>query len=204
MDSGAFTTIAKYGCYPDDVSMYAAHIRRWRGNGQLVAAVAQDFMCERSALDRTQLTVADHQRLTIERWDALQLADCGGVYVMPVLQGYEANDYERHVADYGARLAPGAWVGVGSICKRNASPSAVAAVLGTIKRARPDLRLHGFGLKKTALQMADVRDLLYSADSMAWSYHARRNGRNGNDWREARRFADRIESMPVQTALAWL
>ena len=31
-----------------------------------------------------------------------------------------------------------------------------------------------------------------SAYSMAWSFHARRHGRNPNDWHEARRFVHRI------------
>ena len=40
MDSGAFTTIAKHGGYPEPVSAYANQIKRWKSNGKLVAAVA--------------------------------------------------------------------------------------------------------------------------------------------------------------------
>ena len=61
-----------------------------------------------------------------------------------------------------------------------------------IRRARPDLCLHGFGIKTTALGSGLVRDLLYTADSMAWSWAARMQGRNGNDVREALRFGARI------------
>ncbi|MCC6489103.1 MAG: hypothetical protein IT364_16510 [Candidatus Hydrogenedentes bacterium] len=39
-------------------------------------------------LARTGLTIADHQRLTIERYDELLTHDRGGVYIMPVPQGY--------------------------------------------------------------------------------------------------------------------
>ena len=39
MDSGAFTTINKYGGYPEPVSEYAKQIKRWKGNGNLIAAV---------------------------------------------------------------------------------------------------------------------------------------------------------------------
>lgn len=108
MDSGAFTTILKHGGYPEPVDVYADHIRRWGGNGRLIAAVAQDYMCERAMLARTGLSIADHQRLTIERYDALTALDVGGVYIMPVLQGYAPADYVRHVRSYGPRLAPGA------------------------------------------------------------------------------------------------
>jgi hypothetical protein len=195
MDSGAFTTIAKHGGYPHPVSEYADQIRRWKDNGKLLAAVSQDYMCEKHMLERTGMTVEDHQRLTIERYDAL-LAEDTGVYIMPVLQGYSPAEYVRHIRQYGDRLKPGMWVGVGSVCKRNTNLMAIWMVLDAIKAERPDLRLHGFGLKKTSLQEPVIRELLESADSMAWSFAARREGRNGNDWREAKAFiqniADRI------------
>jgi hypothetical protein len=61
--------------------------------------------------------------------------------------------------------------------------------------ARPgsDLRLHGFGVKITSLRDAGVRGLLHSADSMAWSYNARMNGRDRNAWEEAAAFTKRIQ-----------
>lgn len=201
MDSGAFSTILTHGGYPDPPETYAVEIKRWAGNGELLAAVAQDYMCEAHMLKITGLTIADHQRLTIERYDALTACDTGGVYIMPVLQGYSPADYVSHIRQYGARLAPGAWVGVGSVCKRNGSPAAIEEILLAIKRERPDLRLHGFGLKVTALRSGLVRKLLHTADSMAWSFAARKQGRNANDWREAKAFGDRIEVMPVQSSL---
>jgi hypothetical protein len=201
MDSGAFSELQRFGGYREDPDVYAAHIRRWAGCGTLLAAVAQDYMCEPFMLQRTGLSLADHQRLTIERYDALTACDTGGVHVMPVLQGYAPADYVDHIRQYGDRLKPGAWVGVGSVCKRNGDAAAIEAALLAIKRARPDLLLHGFGVKTTALGSGLVRQLLHSADSMAWSYAARKQGRNGNHWTEAAKFARRIATMPVQLAL---
>lgn len=200
MDSAAFSTILTHGGYPFGVEEYAAQLARWRGCGRLLAAVAQDFMCEPAMLARTGLTVADHQRLTIERYDAL-LPLVEGVYVMPVLQGYSPTEYVSHIAQYRTRLALGMWVGVGSVCKRNGDVAAIEGVLTAIQRARPDLRLHGFGLKTTALRSGLVRELLHTADSMAWSFAARRQGRNANDWREAARFSAEIEGMAFQRPL---
>ena len=204
MDSGAFTTIAKHGCYPQPVSEYAAQIRRWKDNGKLLAAVSQDYMCEPVMLAKTGLTVEEHQRLTIERYDALIDEDTG-VYIMPVLQGYAPQEYVRHIRMYGDRLKPGMWVGVGSVCKRNARPFAIWRVLDDILDERPDLKLHGFGLKKTSLESPHIREMLHSADSMAWSFAARMEGRNGNDWREAKAFienlAERITESVRQTRL---
>lgn len=193
MDSGAFTEISTHGRYRTSVAEYAAEIQRWKGNGNLLAAVAQDWMCEPHILKKTGLTVVEHQRLTVERYDAL-LAESPGVYIMPVLQGFAPGEHVNHLRAYGDRLAHGAWVGVGSICKRNGDPSGTAKVLDSIKIERPDLRLHGFGLKTTALAHQFIRSLLYSADSMAWSFAARREGRNANDWREAMAWAERISS----------
>ena len=84
------------------------------------------------------------------------------------------------------------WVGVGSVCKRQGDPRAIVAVLQAILAERPDLRLHGFGVKTTSLVHPAVRACLFSADSMAWSFAARMRGGSPNDWREAAAFAGRI------------
>lgn len=191
MDSGAFTEIATHGRYRHGVEEYAAEIRRWSRNGRLLAAVAQDYMCESHMLAKTAATntallgiwpqygpathdqlVHVHQVWTIERYDALVACDTGGVYIMPVLQGYTPEQYVRHIEMYGDRLKPGMWVGVGSVCKRNSQVGAIEEVLLAIQSVRPDLRLHGFGVKTTALSSGLVRDLLFTADSMAWSHSA--------------------------------
>jgi hypothetical protein len=201
MDSGAFSTIKLYGGYPEPVANYAAKIRQFSRNGKLMAAVSQDYMCEPVMLEKTGLTIADHQRLTIERYDALRSCDTGGVYIMPVLQGYAPRDYVDHIRQYGTRLAWRAWVGVGSVCKRNSNPASVLAVLLAIAAERPDLRLHAFGVKITALALQLIRDLLFSADSMAWSFAARYEGRDGNSVGEAVAYAARVAKMPTQLYL---
>lgn len=73
----------------------------------------------------TGKTIEEHQALTIERYDALLTCDIGGVYIMPVLQGYAPEDYVRHIGMYGDCLAPSMWVDVGSVCKRNGDPRAI-------------------------------------------------------------------------------
>jgi hypothetical protein len=104
-------------------------------------------------------------------------------------------NYLDHIDQYGHWLPIGAYVGVGSVCKRNADPTAIELILDAIRNKRPDLRLHGFGLKSTALGSARVRQLLHSSDSMAWSFAARWEGRGRNDWREARDYANKIQDM---------
>lgn len=152
IDSGAFTKLAKHGCYPEPVGVYAAQLHRLHTQGVVRIAVAscQDYMCEPFMLAKTGLTVLDHQRLTIERYDTLvteldRLFDGAVPFeVLPVLQGFTIADYLRHIDMYGDRLTPGMWVGVGSVCKRQGRPAVIEDLLCSIKEVRPDLRLHGF------------------------------------------------------------
>lgn len=199
MDSGAFTEITTHGRYRDGPELYGDHIKRWAKSNTLKIAVSQDYMCEKFVLDKTGLTIPDHQRMTIERYDRLVACDLP-VPLMPVLQGYAIDDYKSHIGQYGDRLKSGMWVGVGSVCKRNANVHTIEDLLSAIRDERPDLRLHGFGLKITALESALVRECLYSADSMAWSYAARRDGRgpDANKWEEAMRFVQRIENQKLK------
>lgn len=207
MDSGAFTEISRYGHYRHEPSEYAAQIRRWSRCGQLVVAVAQDVMCEPFIAAKTGLSVLAHQAITVKRYDRLICEDVGGATILPVIQGYEPAEYVRHVHLYGPRLTPGMWVGVGSVCKRNGDPAAIEAVLLAIKQARPDLRLHGFGIKQTAMQSGIVRQLLHSADSLAWSFAARKarhHGdltRNANDWHEADAYWSTLDAQVFNHAL---
>lgn len=109
-----------------------------------------------------------------------------------MLQGVAPADYVDHLYQYRDRLEPDMWVGVGSVCKRQGDPHAIVAVLQAIRSERPDLRLHGFGVKTTSLVHPAVRACLFSADSMAWSFAARMREGSPNDWREAAAFASRI------------
>lgn len=199
MDSGAFSEISSYGGYRFPVEEYVAQIERWRLVGNMRATVTQDYMCEPFILEKTGKSVREHQKLTIKRYDAIaERTDC---YIMPVLQGYAIPDYLDHLDMYGDRLTPGTWVGVGSICKRNSSVAQIEDILDSIHAMSDGLLLHGFGIKTTALQSAAVTDHLYSADSMAWSFAARKAGRNANCWKEAERFRLGIERKPKQLSM---
>lgn len=195
LDSGAFTELRDHGRYRDPVERYAAAVLRWWYVGRMVSASAQDYMCEPFILARTGMSVMEHQRLTVERYRALRSLLPEAIHVMPVLQGFTPAEYVRCVQLYGDDLRPGMWVGVGSVCKRQGSPDAIVEVLREIKAQRPDLRLHGFGVKTTSLEHAQVRELLHSADSMAWSFAARYEGRDANSVDEAIRFEQRMNRL---------
>jgi hypothetical protein len=193
MDSGAFTEVSKFGGYRRSVREYAREANRWDGCGTMMAIVSQDYMCEPFILKKTGMTVREHQQLTIDRYLRLIEYDLPAP-VMPVIQGYTKDDYLFHLDQYDDLLEPGQWVGIGSVCKRNSKPEQVHQILKSIKDERPDIRLHGFGLKYTALGHRPIIRLLHSSDSMAWSFAARYEGRNQNDWREAKRYVAKVEN----------
>jgi hypothetical protein len=205
LDSGAFTQVALRGGFEQSTGDYAAMIRRFAGTG-LIAASIQDYMCEPVALRATGLTVARHQALTLDRFDAIRDAGTAGVHLLAVLQGRTPDDYRRHLDAYGTRIGLGAWVGVGSLCKRQGDPAVIAAILDAVLLDRPDLRLHGVGCKRTSLLDEAVRTRLATADSMAWSLAARFEGLDQNAWDEAGRFAlgvggcpEAVERLAVRT-----
>ena len=191
LDSGAFTRITSgRGHMP--ASQYAAMAERWTTNGNLIATVTQDWMTEPIALNATGLTVKDHQRLTTDRYFCLaSLAP--HLPWMPVLQGQTPTDYHNHARDLRDHLPANQWIGVGSVCKRQSNFGELVRILETIKTTAPDWKLHGFGVKTTALTWKPIADLLESADSMAWSYEARYGKRHP---------ADTANS--ADTALRWL
>ena len=196
LDSGAFTRITS-GKEHIPMEQYATLIERWSHCGKLLAAVSQDYMCESFVLAITGLTVKEHQQMTTSNYAELKSKN-SPIHIMPVIQGYAPEEYQEHIEMYGDLLEQNAWVGVGSVCKRNSSIRKVEAVLEGIAKVRPDLKLHGFGLKKTALTSHIVNELLHSCDSMAWSFAARKQGRNANDWREAEAYRKNMNILPVQ------
>lgn len=205
MDSAAFSEVEKHGRYQNEPAAFAAEACAWTERvAGCVFVASQDFMCEPFILAKTGLTIPDHQRMTIERYDAILEAWTSKTPVLPVLQGFAQADYLSHIDQYGDRLVEGAWVGVGSVCKRQGSIAMIEDLLGGIHHRRPDLRLHGFGVKLTALKSQTIRDHLYSADSMAWSFSARKQGRNPNDWTEAQAFVEKVAqpaTIPAQSGL---
>ena len=178
LDSGAFTRIASgKGHMP--TREYADQAERWSKCGSLEAAVAQDYMCEPFILDATGLSVTEHQKLSTRNY--LELRErLLTVYAMPVIQGFTAQQYQDHTEALAPHLPENAWTGVGSLCKRQGSPDTISAIISAIKAVRPDLKLHGFGVKTTALRRADIWHRLHSVDSAAWSYSATRNGNPGD------------------------
>jgi hypothetical protein len=175
LDSGGFTELSTYGSwacgptpreYVERINRYQRHI------GRLEWAAPQDWMVEDFILAKTGLSVREHQWRTIDNWYALD-EHRPQVPVVKVVQGKTVDDYLRHVDFYraaGIDLTREPLVGVGSVCRRQGTDE-VRAIFQALHDAGV-ARLHGFGLKK--LGLAKSAHLLTSADSLAWSFDARR------------------------------
>lgn len=171
LDSGGFSELSLRKTWTIPAADYVQSVRRYIDEiGMLDWVSIQDWMCEPHIIAGTKLTLEEHQHRTVASY--LDLMDrAPEVPWAPVLQGWHLRDY-FHCIDLYQRAGVDLWampvVGVGSICRRQATKEA-AEIIRVL--AGLGLNLHGFGFKLTGL--AKVADVLASADSMAWSSTAR-------------------------------
>ncbi len=171
LDSGGFTELDKYHGWRTTEMEYVRDVRRFSLEmGHLEWVAPMDWMCEPFMLAKTGLSIEQHQHRTVTNFICLRY--WLGSLVVPVLQGWSRDDYYRCWQEYancGVDLGSEPIVGLGSVCRRQGTSEA-----GLIVRslASDGLRLHYFGAKVTGLEK--FHDVLASADSLAWSYQARR------------------------------
>jgi hypothetical protein len=221
LDSGGFSELSLYGQWRTTPEEYVTAVRRYDDEiGNLNWAAPQDWMCEPFMLAKTGLSIKEHQTRTVLNFAQLQELWYSTTEnespFMPVLQGWTRDDYLRCAdiyAQQGIDLCDYPLVGLGSVCRRQATAE-IGSIVAAVRHAiDPELPLHGFGVKLRGLQA--YGHMLESADSMAWSFDARRStplpGCSGHKncancltyalaWRE--RVAD-LPEPPDQIALAF-
>lgn len=174
LDSGGFVAMRRYGGIPWTVDRYMelATAFPFRRIASLDYCCEPEIACNRSEiLDRIARTVrANHDC-------AQRAADLGlGDRLMPVLQGRVPTDYERCADQLAHHMVAGRIVGVGSLCRREiAGPEGLVAVVAHLDRVLPPgVRLHGFGVKGTALPyLKGLEHRIASIDSQAYGIAAR-------------------------------
>jgi len=172
LDSGGFSELNLFGAWRTNAATYVAQVKRWVDEiGRLRWAAQQDWMCEPFVLSKTGLTVAEHQRRTINNMLDLRTLDSSLPFV-PVIQGWTPDDYWRHVDAWGAAgfdLTAEPLVGIGSVCRR----AHLDEMGDVIVRLHLDgVNLHGFGIKTDGVSRYGWA--LTSSDSLAWTWAARR------------------------------
>lgn len=171
LDSGGFSQLAappyKWDLPP---VTYVSEINRFAEQiGSLDWAAPQDWMCEPFMLHGR--TVKEHQERTVENFCTLRDMETA-VPIIPVLQGWTPDDYMACADMYaaaGVDLKAEPTVGLGSVCRRQATGEAETIVMNL-----SNLRLHGFGMKTEGIHR--YGGLLASADSLAWSFAGRKRG----------------------------
>jgi len=178
LDSGGFTELSMFGGWKTSAREYVTAVRRYDQEvGNLEWASPQDWMCEDEMLRRTGLTVAEHQRLTVDNFLELRELDADLATIWSAaIQGQEIADYMRCIDMYdqaGVDLTTVPVVGVGSVYRRQNT-----AEIGDLFTALAPLglNLHGYGVKAGGL--ARYGQHLASSDSLAWSANARKLGYN--------------------------
>lgn len=175
-DSGGFTQLQRGGwTMPPAEFLDRVYQLADRCEGMMWAS-PQDWMCEPSAIRATGRSVEEHMHLTVDNYLALKALDERDL-IIPVLQGWLPGDHERCVQMYedaGVNLLDKPLVGVGSICRRQATGEIAGIIAGL---AGMGLNLHGFGIKMQGLSLYGKH--LKSADSLAWSYQAFMKARDG-------------------------
>ena len=173
LDSGGFTELRLHGGWRTTRAEYVAVVRRYRDEiGGVEWAAPMDWMCEPFMLAKTGLSIAVHQVRTVANYLELRSLAPDLPFV-PVLQGWGRDDYVRCVELHqraGVDLAAERLVGVGSVCRRQATGE-IEAIVHSL--ASLGIRLHGFGVKAGGL--VRYAGCLESADSLAWSFEARRS-----------------------------
>ena len=170
LDSGGFTELNNSGHWSITAAQYATEVRRYQSEiGLLDWAAPMDYMCEPAILAKTGRSILEHQWLTT--FSVLQLRSIAPeIHWIPVLQGWTVDDYRRHLDIYataGIDLENEPTVGIGTMCRRQGTIEA-AEILAFL----PNLNYHAFGMKTSGLKMN--HPTLTSADSLAWSFGARR------------------------------
>lgn len=148
------------------------HEPSWLARAGVPLFISRRRMCEPWIIQKTGLSVLEHQRRTIDSYDTLKnLAP--EIPWAPVLQGWTMGDYVDHLDAYEARgfnLRALPVVGLGSVCRRQAT---IRSSLIVSWLHDEGLKLHGFGMKTQGLPRNGPK--LASADSLAWSLDARRS-----------------------------
>lgn len=187
LDSRAFSELKEFGEWTITPERYVADVYRYDTEiGNLTWAAPQDLMCEPEMLERTGLSIPEHQRRTVDNY--LRLRDLWAATDSPAdspfmlaLQGDpddpSPDSYHRCwdlYEDAGVDVMNVEVVGLGSVCRRQRSVPIGTLVTSLQARDREnELPLHGFGVKTLGLRR--YGHLLGSADSQAWSKHARDN-----------------------------
>lgn len=166
LDSGGFTEIGKHGEYSFSKEYYFDKIDN---KIHPDVFVCMDWMCEPGQIRKSGLSVEEHIKKTVSNASEILNEYDGKSEPMVVIQGWEIEDYLHCIDRLKEQDCIVERMGIGSIC-REGQKDRVKNIILSIKDELPNVKLHGFGIKKTFLKDKEIVDALYSSDSFAWSW----------------------------------
>lgn len=164
MDSGGFQLIGQYGEYPFDNEEYLQYVKEMEPD----YVTALDYPCD---------GVDNEERIKRTVKNDLYLLDNykGGGKPIPVIQGYNIEEYKDCIDKLKNRGGIGEYMGVGSVCRRK-NKEEVYEILKLCNNMTGS-KLHVFGLSLNHIKTPKIRGLVNSFDTMAWMYSSTRFGR---------------------------
>lgn len=168
VDSGGYSMMLQTGEH-NSTKEYLDYVERVDAKKFAV----QDYPCEPDILDEYGRSVRQHQEMTIEAAaENIVRANERGLDATPanVVQGWQVDDYVRHVERMKETGTLTEHLGIGSICRRGQAKR-IVNIIEAVDDATPEkTKLHAFGVKKTILEYPSARQRLHSADSSAWYF----------------------------------
>lgn len=169
IDSGGYSFMMGKGEYETPNGEYLSYLNEHKP----AVWALRDYPCEPDVLDEHNRTVADHQRMTADRHaDLLNDASTVPGDPLAVLQGWQLHDYLECIDLYRDRGLLTDYVGIGSVCRRNAEAEIRRIITAVRDELNDSINLHAFGVKSSVLKYADVRAALASADSNSFDFRA--------------------------------
>lgn len=168
VDSIGFTMLSTHGKWIMSENEYLDECYRvYDSFGTVELISPQDWMCEPFIIEKTGLSVREHQEKTIENYLSLT-SKAPKLPFLPVLQGYTIDEYLTCLALYRSAGVKTMYFGLGSVCRRQDTDD-IDEIVSILYEM--GLKLHAYGVKLGGLQL--YGDKIDSADSLAWSLDAR-------------------------------
>lgn len=181
LDSGGFSFFIRKGDYPYTTEEYLKLIRYYKPT----YAAVMDYPCEpelplgdvRSRIDRTIANTKELLSVCVvhptKKMNPPSFFSCADhrTEIIPVIQGYDLEDYKYCIDRMRTMDLIRPYMAVGSMCRRVSIKelrTLVVAISDYVGAVNQNIKLHFFGLKKSALKDFAICERVYSCDSMAY------------------------------------
>jgi len=139
----------------------------------------RDYTCEKEVCKRLKTTPKEQIKKTFEH-HLRMLEYLNDFYLeynnkkalaVPVLQGYELEDYLHCLDLYRSNGILSTYIAIGSLCRRNATRE-ITEIIGKIREELPNwTMIHAFGIKLPAIKK--IWNICDSIDTGTWDYASR-------------------------------